>query len=141
MFLSRANLNRAGLLLLGASLGLTVSAVPAAKGDSHALTGDAAADANWSALSDSMTTMHRALAGVHPSEDADLNFVNLMLPHHQAAIDMAKVQLQYGSDPQMRRLAQEILTDQQSEIELMRLWLKQRSSASRPNQKIPIRKD
>jgi len=39
-----------------------------------------------------------------------------MLPHHRAALDMAKTQLLYGNDPQMRRLAQEILTDQQSEI-------------------------
>ncbi len=51
-----------------------------------------------------------------------------MLPHHQAAIDMAKVQLKNGRDPQIRRLAQEIITDQQSEIELMRLWLKQHDS-------------
>jgi uncharacterized protein (DUF305 family) len=48
----------------------------------------------------------------------------LMLPHHQAAIDMAKTELLYGKDPQMRRLAQEIITDQQLEIELMHLWLK-----------------
>jgi uncharacterized protein (DUF305 family) len=53
----------------------------------------------------------------------------LMLPHHQAAIDMAKTQLLYGKDPQMRRLAQEIITDQQSEIELMQRWLKQREPA------------
>ena len=48
-----------------------------------------------------------------------------MLPHHQGAIDIAKTQLLFGKDPQMRRLAQEIITDQQSEIELMQLWLKQ----------------
>jgi uncharacterized protein (DUF305 family) len=49
-----------------------------------------------------------------------------MLPHHQAAIDMAKTQLLFGNDPQMRRLAQEIVTDQQTEIELMQAWLKHR---------------
>ena len=43
---------------------------------------------------------------------------------------MAKTQLLYGQDPQMRRLAQEIITDQQSEIELMQLWLKQREAKS-----------
>jgi uncharacterized protein (DUF305 family) len=48
-----------------------------------------------------------------------------MLPHHQAAIDMAKAELLHGTDPQMRRLAQEIITDQQSEIELMQLWHKE----------------
>jgi uncharacterized protein (DUF305 family) len=46
-----------------------------------------------------------------------------MLPHHQAALDMAKAELMYGQDPQMRRLAQEIITEQESEIELMQLWL------------------
>ena len=48
-----------------------------------------------------------------------------MLPHHQAAIDMAKTELLYGKDTEMRRLAQEIITDQQLEIELMQRWLKQ----------------
>jgi len=55
-----------------------------------------------------------------------------MLPHHQAAIDVAKTQLLYGQDPQMRRLAQEIITDQQSEIELMQLWLRQREAKASP---------
>ena len=70
--------------------------------------------------------MHRSMAALSDSKDADLNFVNLMRPHHQAAIEMAKAELQYGTDPQLRRLAQEIVTDQQSEIELMDLWLKKR---------------
>jgi uncharacterized protein (DUF305 family) len=47
----------------------------------------------------------------------------LMLPHHQAAIDMAKTELLYGKNPQIRRLAQEIITDQQLEIQLMQRWL------------------
>ena len=70
------------------------------------------------------------MASVEPSGDGDTDFVRLMLPHHQAAIDMARTQLMYGKDPQMRRLAQEIITDQQSEIELMQLWLKQHSATS-----------
>jgi uncharacterized protein (DUF305 family) len=47
----------------------------------------------------------------------------MMIPHHQGAIDMAKAELIHGKDPLMRRLAQEILVDQQSEIDAMRLWL------------------
>lgn len=82
-------------------------------------------DPNWAALENSMKTMHQAMSRVGPSGNDDLDFVNLMLPHHEAAIEMAKAQLQYGSDPQMRRLAQEIITDQQSEIELMHLWQKE----------------
>jgi len=72
-----------------------------------------------------METMHAAMMAEGPSGNDDVDFVKLMIPHHQAAIDMAKAQLLYGKDPQMRRLAQEIITDQQSEIELMQLWLKQ----------------
>jgi uncharacterized protein (DUF305 family) len=89
-----------------------------------------AIDPNWSELNSSMEKMHRAMASVEASGDGDVDFVRLMLPHHQAAIDMAKTQLMYGKDPQMRRLAQEIITDQQSEIELMQLWLKQRAALS-----------
>jgi uncharacterized protein (DUF305 family) len=77
-----------------------------------------------------MHAMHAAMASVQPTGNNDVDFVRLMLPHHQAAIDMAKTQLASGQDPQMRRLAQEIITDQQSEIELMQLWLKQREAKS-----------
>jgi uncharacterized protein (DUF305 family) len=89
-----------------------------------------AADPSWSAMSASMDKMHTAMAAVEPSGNSDVNFVRLMLPHHQAAIEMAKTQLLYGKDPQMRRLAQEIITDQQSEIQLMQLWLKQNGPRS-----------
>lgn len=88
-------------------------------GDRAVMAGD-----DWSKLMESMDKMHAAMAKVRPSGDCDVDFVKLMLPHHQAALDMAKTQLIYGKDPQMRRLAQEIITDQQSEIELMQLWLK-----------------
>jgi len=83
---------------------------------------------DWAELMKDTDTMHAAMGSVERSGDSDVDFVRLMLPHHQAAIDMAKTQLLYGKDPQMRRLAQEILTDQQSEIELMQLWLKQRDA-------------
>ena|SRR5437868_5268280 len=84
----------------------------------------------WSELLRSMDKTHAAMASVEDSGNGDVDFVRLMVPHHQAAIDMAKTQLLYGKDPQMRRLAQEIITDQQSEIELMQLWLKQRGARS-----------
>jgi len=77
-----------------------------------------------------MDKMRMAMGAIKPSGNNDVDFVRLMLPHHQAAIDMAKTQLLHGKDPQMRRLAQEIITDQQSEIDLMQLWLKQRDAVS-----------
>jgi uncharacterized protein (DUF305 family) len=80
---------------------------------------------DWAELMTGMKTMDVAMGSVKRSGDSDVDFVKLMLPHHQAAIDMAKTQLLHGKDPQMRRLALEIITDQQSEIVLMQLWLKQ----------------
>ena len=77
----------------------------------------------WLALQHSAESMHVAMASTTPSGDADVDFVRLMLLHHQAAVEMARIQLGHGGDRQIQRLAQEIVTDQQSEIELMRLWL------------------
>ena len=86
---------------------------------------DERSDPNWSELTASMEKMHMAMSAVARSGNGDVDFVKLMLPHHQAAIDMAKTELLYGKDPQMRRLAQEIITDQKLEMELMQRWLKQ----------------
>ena len=77
-----------------------------------------------------MHVMHRGMHNAPRTGDPDSDFVTMMIPHHQGAIDMAKTQLMYGKDPQMRRLAQEIITDQQSEMALMHLWLQQRAVPS-----------
>jgi uncharacterized protein (DUF305 family) len=90
--------------------------------DPHSMGHMATHDTNWEALMKNMKAMHAAMAAVEPSGNNDADFVNLMLPHHQAAVDMARAELLYGSDPQMRRLAQEIIADQESEIQLMQLW-------------------
>jgi uncharacterized protein (DUF305 family) len=81
-------------------------------------------------MEQAMERMHTGMASIKPSGDNDADFVRFMLPHHQAALDMAKAELKFGKDPQMQRLAQEIVTDQQSEIELMKLWLERRGSSS-----------
>ncbi len=99
-------------------------AMPASPTGSQSHAAKTSASPDWSELQASMEKMHGAMAIVTESDNSDVDFVRLMLPHHQAAVDMAKAQLLYGTDPQMRRLAQEIITDQQSEIELMQLWLK-----------------
>jgi uncharacterized protein (DUF305 family) len=102
--------------------------------------GQSRSDVNWSELIASMDKMHMAMGAIKPSGDSDVDFVRLMLPHHQAAIDMAKTQLLYGKDAQMRRLAQEIITDQQLEIELMQHWLKQRESTQPKENQTPAAK-
>ena len=104
---------------------ICLSVLPDASQVSHSHSDTMEADPQWTELLRSMEKMHVAMASVGRSGDGGMNFVRLMLPHHQAAIDMAKTELLYGKDMQMRRLAQEIITDQQSEIELMQLWLKQ----------------
>jgi uncharacterized protein (DUF305 family) len=106
--------------------------------DSHSHNSSAKTDPSWSELLRSMDAMQTAMATLKTSGDGDVDFVKMMLPHHQAAIDMAKTQLIYGKDPQMRRLAQEIITDQQSEIELMQLWLKQHESKSSEKEQSPV---
>jgi uncharacterized protein (DUF305 family) len=121
---------RIALLILGVAL-----VCMGIYGETHAH-GSPTSEADWSELNASMHKMHMAMSAIERSGDADVDFVRLMLPHHQGAIDMAKVQLLYGKDPQMRRLAQEIITDQQSEIELMQRWLKARESTqSKENDK------
>ncbi len=60
----------------------------------------------------------------------DIEFARSLVPQNQATIDRAKAQLVYGRDPQMRQLAQEIITDRESESDQMQLWLKQHEAAS-----------
>jgi uncharacterized protein (DUF305 family) len=67
--------------------------------------------------------MHHAMASAKRTGDPDHDFASEMIPHHQGAIDMAKVELLYGKDPVLRRMAQEIIVSQQQEISVMQRQL------------------
>ena len=73
-----------------------------------------------------MDRMNSGMAAARPMGDPDRDFAAMMIPHHQGAIDMAKVELIYGRDPVLLRLAQGIIVEQQQEIELMERSLNER---------------
>jgi hypothetical protein len=85
-------------------------------------------------LGESHAAMDRMMAGMAaPSTgQVDRDFVAMMEPHHQSAIDMAVAELRYGKDPQLKRIAQEIIVDQQQEIAAMRLAIGQPLPAAAP---------
>jgi uncharacterized protein (DUF305 family) len=89
--------------------GMNMTAKPAASPADKAFVG---------AMKTMMNNMH-----VKPTGKPDKDFVLMMIPHHQGAIDMAKVELQYGTDPELRQLATDIVAAQEKEIAQMKAWL------------------
>lgn len=71
-----------------------------------------------------MQTMHKNMASVKMSGDPDVDFVRMMIPHHQGAIEMAQVYLKTSHDKKIREMAQKIIDDQQREIKDMEKWMK-----------------
>jgi len=73
-------------------------------------------------LSENDAAMNKMMADmtIKPTGDVDRDFVAMMVPHHQGAVDMAKAELKYGHNEQLRHLAQEIVVTQQQEITVMR---------------------
>ena len=72
---------------------------------------------------DSMTKMHEEMMIGMDYNDPDAAFAQGMLAHHVGAVDMAEIELKYGTDTEMRKLAQAIIDAQQTEIEQMKTWL------------------
>lgn len=85
-------------------------------------------------MNDAMTVMEYGMASAPMNGNADHDFITMMIPHHQGAVDMAKAVLLYTTDPEMRNLAQGIITEQQYEIKLMQRWLQQHPNAAATTQ-------
>jgi hypothetical protein len=78
-------------------------------------------------LADNVAAMTKMMIdmGIRPSGDVDADFVAMMVPHHQGAIEMARAELRYGHNDQLKRMAQEIIVTQFQEIATMHLVLSQ----------------
>jgi uncharacterized protein (DUF305 family) len=68
--------------------------------------------------------MHQGMANAERTGDPDHDFASEMIPHHQGAIEMARIELLYGKNPVLRRMAQEIIVTQQQEIQVMQTELR-----------------
>lgn len=74
------------------------------------------------AYDDANSAMHAGMM-IEYSDNADLDFARSMIAHHLGAIDMAKIELQHGKDPEMRKLAQDVISAQEAEITQMQAWV------------------
>ncbi|MFC3206661.1 CopM family metallochaperone [Aquamicrobium soli] len=109
----------AAVALLGAQL----AGMPAQSAQMNHDMAAAATDDPAAGYQAAMDKMHRDMMAMQYTGNADADFVRAMIPHHQAAIDMAKVLLDHGKDPDLRKLAQNIITAQEKEITEMEDWL------------------
>ncbi|MGL3606018.1 CopM family metallochaperone [Rhizobium sp. G187] len=78
--------------------------------------------ASSKAFAEANARMHKDM-GVPLTGNADVDFVQGMIPHHQGAIDMAKIVLEHGKDPEIRKLAEDVIKAQEGEIAMMKEWL------------------
>lgn len=97
-------------------------AAPAAPAAPMAAPAPAAEAPSTAALRAANMKMHKDM-DIAYSGDADVDFVRGMIPHHQGAVEMAKIELQYGKDARIRRLARDIVKAQEKEIALMKAFL------------------
>ncbi|MFK8250457.1 CopM family metallochaperone [Ancylobacter terrae] len=117
-----------GTMQPGTMPGMDHGAMPGMSGgtmDHGAMHGAPAAtpaDPSSAAFAAANERMHKGMA-IPFTGDTDVDFARGMIPHHQGAIDMATIELQYGTDPELRKLAEAIIKAQESEIAFLKEWL------------------
>ena len=84
-------------------------------------------------MDDAMAVMDYGMRVAPMNGEPNHDFVTMMIPHHQGAVDMAKALLLQTQDPELRNLAQGIITEQQNEIRLMQSWLARHSPKQKGN--------
>ena len=104
-------------------VGLTLASVVAQ--DTHHTEDAGGADPAIQAYRAAAERMHRDMT-IELSGNPDVDFARGMIPHHQGAIDMARVVLEHGQDPELKKLAQDIIAAQEREIAVLRSWLEKR---------------
>lgn len=118
------------LLTAGFAISFAVLSDPATRAEDGATTAHSTATrypAEAPFIAENNAAMDKMMKGmdVKPTGDVDADFAAMMIPHHQGAIDMALSELRYGRNEQLRRIAQEIVVEQQQEINAMHLALGQ----------------
>jgi uncharacterized protein (DUF305 family) len=117
------------ILLSASAAALAEEALPEACGAAHmghdmaGMTDTSGMNEIQKAYAAAMDKMHPAMAAGVMAEDPDVAFICGMIPHHQGAIDMAKIELQYGKDSWAKEMAQKVIDAQTQEIADMRKWL------------------